>query len=170
MTNQRFSEWTTSGAFALALTRNQVQGLNMLTGGSEDWTAAFMGALERKGLAERVARPTSDNPDKFEFRPTLAGLLTISLLQQAGLAKSGDDPIQAEFAQLRGEIVRLRQEAAQDRLTARAAMARKAKSDDALDNLRRDRAGERMQVRITPRDPIPEVSDAELLARAEERV
>jgi hypothetical protein len=170
MINNRFAEWTTSGAFALSLTRNQVQGLAMLEGGSEDWTAGFMGALERKGLAERLPHPTSSDPDRFELRPTLAGLLNIALLKQAGLVKGSTDAVQDEFAQLRAETVALRAEAAQLRQTVRAAMARKIEADDALDNMVLRRSGGKMRVNIRPRDPIPDVSDEELLARAQEHV
>lgn len=155
--NGRFAEYATSGAFTLALSRNQVSSLIMLEGGAYCGLAPSFAALERKGLAEAVPAPTPDNPERVEFRPTHAGLLTIALTREAGLTNGSRDPVAAELASLRAEIEARRVEAADALTLARSAMARRDELELDLQNEKAMRAGDKLTVRILRRDPIPEV-------------
>lgn len=160
--NARFEEYSTSGAFTLALTRNQVSALSMMEGGGP-WSAMpGVNSLERKGLAEAVPAPVDWSSTQYEFRPTMAGLLTIRLLREAGLVNGGDDPVRAELDALRKEIVARRTEAHWHRKLARSALSRKDSADLELDNLRQRAAGQRMTIRLINEDPLPEFSDSDL--------
>lgn len=164
--NSRFSEYTTSGAFSLGLTRNQVSALALLEdGATAEWTSSVMSSLERKGLVERVPAPTDFNPDKFEFRMTRAGLLTSALCREAGLGNGPPDPVAAELDRLRAEIVERRQEAAEAHATARSALARLAEVELDLENERAKAQGERLRIRVLPRDPLPDLSITDLARR-----
>lgn len=167
--NNRFSEYATSGAFSLSLTRNQVSSLAMLDpGGVPDWTGTYMAALERKGLVERFPAPTDHDADKYEFRATRAGLLTAALCREAGLTNGAVDPIAAELDRLRQEVIDRRHEAREARLTARSTLARLDEAEHALAIERAKTARERLPLHITRRDPTPELSREELARRAEE--
>ena len=164
--NSRFSEYTTSGAFSLGLTRNQVSSLALLAdGATPDWTSSVMAALERKGLAERVPAPTDYNADKIEFRATHAGLLTFALCREAGLTNYAGDPVAEELARLREELVAARHEAAEANLTARSALARLAEVEHDLENARAAARDDKLRVRVLPRDPLPELSVTDLARR-----
>jgi hypothetical protein len=165
MTNSRFSEYTTSGAFSLTLTRNQVSSLGLVEGGSPDYTANYMAALERKGLCERLAAPTDYAPDRIEFRPTLAGLLTAALCREAGLTNGPPDPVGEELFSLRAELETARKKAVEARLCAKSAMARRDQFEEELHNEQARAKGERMKLFIRVRDPRPEMPDAELRER-----
>jgi hypothetical protein len=165
--NQRFAEYTTSGAFSLGLTRHQVSALAMAEGGAPRFPGAAEASLERKGLIEPLLAPDHIQHDREEFRPTLAGLLTISLLRQAGLINGGSDPVAAEFETLRAELVRLRVENGELMRVARSAMARKQRAEQAFAAANAIRKGRKIPIRIAMvRDPLPHASDAEILARA----
>ena len=166
--NPRFSEYTTSGAFSLALTRNQVSSLAFLEGGAPGYSSHIMSALERKGLAEPVAMPSTDDPERIEFRPTHAGLLTAALCREAGLSNGPPDPVAVELAALKAEIEARRIEAADARRAARSAMARKEEAELELENLKRRAQQRRLMVRILTRDPTPDRTDAQLMADIQE--
>lgn len=108
MSNPRFAEYVTSGAFTLNLSRNQISALAMAVGG--DHPVCFNGslsALERKGLVEAIAKPANNAPEAYEIRPTLAGLLVLKMLAEAGLTNE-PDPIAGELASLKSELERAR--------------------------------------------------------------
>jgi len=160
--NNRFAEYTTSGAFALNLTRNQVSTLAMLADGAEHMSAAVAASLERKGPAEPVARPTWNNPDHVEYRATAAGLLTASLTREAGLTNGPDDAMVAELTRLRAELERRRKETADAKRCARSALARVDRLQLECDNLKSRLEGDRPRVAVLIRDPSPEVTTEEL--------
>lgn len=168
MTNPRFSEYTTSGAFSFALTRNQVSSLSILEGGAPGYSSHIMAGLERKGLAEPFPAPTADNPEQIEFRPTLAGLLTAALCREAGLTNGAPDPVAAELAALKAEVAAARIQAADARRAARSAIARKEEAELELENAQRIARRDRPKVRILVRDPTPERSDEQLIADVQE--
>lgn len=163
--NPRFSEYATSGAFTLSLTRNQVSSLGMLDTGMPGYFGHQGAALERKGLAEAVPAPTPSNPEAVEWRATHAGLLTAALCREAGLTNGPPDPMAVELAQLRAELVTLRSQAAEACLVARSAIARRQKSELDRENDLADVLGEKMQIRLLHRDPLEELSDDDLIGR-----
>lgn len=167
--NARFADYTTSGAFSLSLTRNQVSALAMLEGGDSGYMGTALAALERRGLAEPVANPGDlREADRVEMRATRAGLLVAALVREAGLTNGPPDPQAVELEALRAEVITRRQEAAEARCVARSALARKAEVEWELENERRKAAARRLELRIIPRDPTPDVSDEELRRRAAE--
>lgn len=169
MNNARFSEYATSGAFSLSLTRNQVSSLAMFdAGGVPDWSGTYMAALERKGLVERFPAPSDHDADKHEFRATHAGLLTAALCREAGLTNGAADPVAAELDRLRQEVIDRRQEAREARLTARSTLARLDEVEHALAIERAKAARERLPLYVTRRDPMPDLTREELARRAEE--
>lgn len=172
----RFAEYATSGAFAVALTRSQVQGLALCLGGGTGWQG---GALERKGLVERI----EGRPDPFgsvvlaDYRLTGAGVLVLSLCHMAGLTNAGADAATVEIDALRADLDAARA-VAQDAVTrARSMQARLAESELELINARAEIARlksrrplgaqspdeEKIHVRVLPRDPLPELSTAEVM-------
>lgn len=164
--NARFADYTTSGAFSLSLTRNQVSALTMLEGGDRGYLGTALAALERRGLAEVVSDPEAGDLDRVEFRATRAGLLVAALVQEAGLTNGNPDPQAVELSLLRAEVVERRREAAEARQVARSALARKAEVEWELENERRKAAARKLEMRIIPRDPTPHFTDAELRAKA----
>lgn len=165
MANHRFQEYATSGAFTLGLTRNQVSTLDMIERGSHLYMSAFVGALERKGLVEAVPAPTVHNPDNVEHRLTYAGLLAVALVREAGLTNTAPEPVAAEVTALRAEVGRARLDEANAKRDAYAAMARLERAELDLENERLARRQEKPKVRILRRDPIPDISNAELRER-----
>lgn len=102
MANPRFSEYVTSGAFNLSLSRHQVSAIGMMVGaGASPFSGA---ALERKGLAEAVSKPSFGGDDGYEFRLTNAGLICARLLCEAGLSNGPEDPAAVELAAMRAEL------------------------------------------------------------------
>lgn len=173
--NPRFSDYVTSGAFSLTLTRNQIAGLGQLNADGAGYVHNAA-TLERKGLIEILPRPDRWQEDRTEFRLTRAGLLCLAMLGEAGLSNDrAADPVAGEFQAMRDELVALREEASAARQTARAAIARREEAETELENAQRRirelRTGkhERLTLNfVRIRDPLPEISDAELKARAEE--
>jgi hypothetical protein len=106
--HQRFSDYTTGGAFALTLSRNQVSALGMIaaTGDTDAGGAGTLTSLWRKGLI--------DQPHAGGVDLTAAGARTLDLLALAGLTNSPADTLpqlleeaQAEAAMLREQNLRL---------------------------------------------------------------
>jgi hypothetical protein len=161
--NHRFVEYTTSGAFSLNLTRNQVHSLGMCDGGSFRITGTVENTLERKGLIETIAAPDKWQADRFEFRPTFAGLLTLGLLREAGLTNGPADAVADEFNAMRAELKRLREENADLLVKNRSALARKQRAEHAFQTANSFRRGRKPRVSLALRDPIPEASDSDLL-------
>lgn len=168
--NNRFSEYATSGAFTMSLTRNQVSSLAMLDGGLPQWGSTAIAGLERKGLAEPIADPDIDCPERIEYRATLAGLLTARLCKEAGLTNGAADPVASELADLKAKLEFAREDAVEARRVARSALARKDELELELQNERARNRRDKMAVRVLLRDPKPEASDAELRAFAEASV
>jgi hypothetical protein len=163
--NHRFSEYATSGAFSLSLTRNQVSSLALLEGGAHGWASNAIAALERKGLAETIPSPQDYDAEAVQYRATLPGLLVTALCREAGLTNGAPDPVSAELDALKAEVASLRLELREAKLDARSAMARKAKATEELENARRFAARDKFTVSILPRDPQPGLTDAELHER-----
>ncbi|MEP9389628.1 hypothetical protein [Mesorhizobium sp. KR9-304] len=170
--NARFSEYVTSGAFNLALTRSQISALAMLSGDGESYLMSGS-ALERKGLVEAI--PSGE--DRYEFRLTPAGVLTLSLLFEAGLTNKGKDAVAAEVASLGKALgdanitiadLRKRLTSTHARLDeAEAAHADLLRCRETAEALRRcEEAGITLKTRpmIQLRDPLPGVPTADLVA------
>lgn len=88
-----FREYATSGAFTLALSRNQVHGLSMCKDGAPEWLTA-LSALERKGLVQRIG------PEGREVRLTVPGVHALALSRLAGLVNGDADEIESELTSL----------------------------------------------------------------------
>lgn len=167
--NPRFSDYVTSGAFALQLTRSQIATLSMVAGGH---FPLMSGALERKGLCEVIPGPDGERP---EVRLTGAGALCLALLAEAGLVNSGRDALAGEVEDLRAHLAAARREMAEARLKARAALARKDEMARDLAEARGALAAATAGVRLKEefrdrsapvvrlRDPLPDLADADLL-------
>lgn len=134
MANARFQEYVTSGAFTLALSRNQISALGLFASGEGRTVGMSDSVLERKGLVEPVAAPEPRDMGRVEYRPTLAGFLCMDMLREAGLANYGGNALAGELATLRKEIEERRTEAATWREKAISAMSRKAGAEHDLED------------------------------------
>ena len=186
MGNPRFAEYATSGAFSLALTRNQASSLAMLADGGHAPLALYgqSGSLERKGLVEILPHPTEHQPDACEYRPTHAGLLLAALLREAGLSNGPPDPVAAELASLRAQLAEARQVAVEARIAGRSARARQEAAERATEAAKLEvrrledvARGLRLKPGVGPyqaqpivtlRDPTPNRSEADLDAALQE--
>lgn len=162
MSNFRFQEYTTSGAFNLSLSRTQVAALHRIATGGDHYACTATAALERKGLIEALSAPEDYNPDRQEFRATAAGLLCVSLLTEACLTQGPRDAMAHEIAALQAEVEDRRAEAHTARTAARSTLARLDQAELDLSNERARSAGGKLRVHIARRDPIPAVSRADL--------
>lgn len=182
MSNPRFAEYTTSGAFSMALTRNQVAGLAMLEGGVTATYSLLVAGLERKGLCAPIAGPYGE-AEHLEYRATHAGLLLMALTREAGLTNGSADPVAAELADLTAQLNTAREDARESRHRGRSAMARMQEVERELEAVKRDLALARTELEtglrlkeppgerawtLRLRDPRPEMSDAELRASLQE--
>ena len=166
--NARFSDYVTSGAFSLTLTRNQIAELSFAVGGERRICGAS-GALERKGPIEMVpasveANPLHEQDEQFpEWRLTGAGALILALLAQAGLSNVGSDVLAREVDDLRARLAEANARAHDAALCTRSMFSRlqKAKAENAM--LRARVEGEKIPIRITPSDPLPDVPTKTLL-------
>lgn len=126
MMNARFSDYVTSGAFSLTLTRNQISELGLIGAGSVRYSSVS-GALERKGLVEPVMARTEDEPlhepdEQFlDHRLTGAGALTLALLAHAGLSNAGSDVLAREVDDPRRQLAAANERAHDAALRARDA-------------------------------------------------
>lgn len=168
MSNFRFQEYVTSGAFTLSLARSQVVALHGIVAGSGHYACAATAALERKGLIAALAAPEDYSPDRQEFRPTAAGLLVASLLTEAGLTQDQRDATAEEIARLQQEVEDRRAEAHTARTAARSSLARLQKAEVDLANERALRTRDKMTVQILRRDPLPNASTDDLAAMVRE--
>lgn len=182
MGNPRFSEYVTSGAFHLSLSRHQVSAIGMMVGaGASPFSGA---ALERKGLAEAVSKPSFGGDDGYEFRLTNAGLICARLLCEAGLSNGPEDPAAVELAAMRGELVETREQINDLRQRLTSAMARKAEVEQELAAAQRrlvDQSGcyprlreefrrqDPYRVEVRLKDPLPHLTDEEVLSGAPTR-
>lgn len=170
--NARFSDYVTSGAFSLTLTRNQISELAFAAGGERRVFGASS-ALERKGLIEPIPGSVEENPlheqdyHLPEWRLTAAGALTLSLLAQAGLSNSGADLMAREIDDLRAGLAGANARAHDAALRVRAMHARFEKAKAQIAVLEARMAGEKIPISITPSDPLPEVATEDLLGGAE---
>lgn len=183
--NSRFSDYVTSGAFSLSLTRNQISLLSMAVGGGIGATAATAAALERKGLIAPLAGPNHGLRDECaseEWRVNAAGILVVSLLAEAGLVNGGEDAAAREVDALRAELDAARRSAAESGARAWSALSRLKQAEQEIDELRAcaktvqlrehcERRGIRLKRDrlITPRDPMPEVPTEELERRVKKQ-
>jgi len=158
LANQKFADYVTSGAFHLALSRNQIAELAMLA----DGPAAFVQraeALERRGLIEAVpARAeTGFDSGRIEYRLTAAGLLTVQLLYAAGLTNRGDAALVDEVEKLRAELAAAREGEARALGLARSFKSRLKWLQRRTAQARDTAKGGRIRVRVLPRDPQPDI-------------
>lgn len=187
MANARFQEYVTSGAFSLTLSRNQISALSLLASGEARSVGVSDSILERKGLVEAVANPTTHQMDAIEFRPSVAGFLCMEILREANLINFAGNAVTNELAALRAEIAECRLAAAVARQRATSAMARKDVAEEELSAAQAEIAGLRTSVAalesglmwkdghsmlddkpvyqrpiVRLRDPLPNATDAEL--------
>ncbi len=81
-----FRDYVTSTAFALTVSRRQIECISQLQQFGDTWMLlTTFGALERKGLVERVKAPTEDAYFSTVARLTEAGQAVVPLLKLAGL-------------------------------------------------------------------------------------
>ena len=168
MSNFRFQDYVTSGAFTLSLARSQVMALHRIASGASHYACAATAALERKGLIAPVAAPEDFAPDRQEYRATGAGLMVAALLTEAGLTQDQRDATAAEVARLQQEIEDRRAEAHTARTAARSALARLDRAETDLANERAKQQRGKLTVPILRRDPLPNASRAELDAMVRE--
>jgi hypothetical protein len=167
--NPRFSDYVTSGAFSLTLTRNQISELALFVEGGERCIRGASSALERKGLIEAIpsgveANPLHEQDDQlFQFRMTGAGALVLSLLAQAGLSNSGTDALAREVDDMRARLGEANLRAHEAALKTRSMHARLAKSEERVAQLEALATGEKFPIHITPRDPLADVPTEELV-------
>lgn len=163
--NYRFAEYTTSGAFTLTLTRNQVALLAQIASGGVQFAAgSHMAALERKGLIEAVAKPEPFQPDHHEWRATAAGLLCAGMLVEAGLTSGPRDALAGEVAALKADVEDRRQEAFNADRRAWCALAKLEKVESDLNNERAGKTGGKLSFPFRRRDHMPDVSSDALRA------
>lgn len=166
--NARFSDYVTSGAFSLTLTRNQISELSFAMGGERRVFGASA-SLERKGLIEPVHARVEENPlheqdeQSLEWRLTGAGALVLSLLAQAGLSNSGSDALAREVDDLRAKLAEANQRAHDAALRTRSMFARLEKASEKIAQLQSKLDGEKFPIVVTPRDPLPEIPTEALL-------
>lgn len=158
--NPRFSEYVTSGAFALQLTRSQIGGLSLMFGGSAGYLNSAA-SLERKGLIERIA---GESPDMREYRLTGAGVLCLAMLHQAGLTNAGADALAVEVDDLRKKLSDANERASDSAQRARSMLARLQQAEQKLECARAATDRDRISLLVTVRDPLPEMSTADVMA------
>lgn len=166
--NARFSDYVTSGAFSLTLTRNQISELAFAAGGEKRFYGASA-SLERKGLIESIAARAEEDPlheqddQQLEWRLTGAGVLILALLAQAGLSNSGTDVLAREVDDLRRQLDEANQRSHTSALRTRAMFARLEEAHLKILQLEATIAGGKLPIRIMPRDPLSDVPTEALL-------
>jgi hypothetical protein len=158
LSNQRFSDYVTSGAFNLSLSRNQISELAMLGDGPQGFVNRAE-TLERRGLIEAVPQRTETHFDSggLEYRLTSAGLLVVQLLHAAGLTNQGEATLAREVDALRAELAAAREGEAKAVRLARSFLSR-LKWLQLRSKQRREREkGERITIRVLLRDGHPDV-------------
>lgn len=167
--NARFSDYVTSGAFQMALTRNQIATLSLMVGGDKHIPSP--GALQRKGLIE----PVMGNFDgygeidsRIEWRLTAAGALALALLNEAGLTNSGADTVAHEIDDLHKQIEAARLESANTLFAALSLHAKLKQAEQTIAIREAQLNGEKIPIHITPQDPMPNKSADEVLREVQE--
>jgi len=135
--NPAFAEYVTSGAFTLTLSRHQISALAMCVGGDPLLFDGTASALLRKGLVTQVAVPREFGEEGVEFRPTLAGLLALQLLAEAGLGNQSN-AIAVELELLRGQLETARRETIDARERAWSCATRQDEAQAELETFRRE--------------------------------
>lgn len=156
--NQKFSDYVTSGAFNLSLSRNQIGELAMLGEGPASYVSRAE-ALERRGLIEAIpAKVYSDfQSDMIEYRLTSAGILVVQLIHAAGLTNSPPVSLAVEGDRLRSELVESRAAEKEANRRARSLLARLKALQLWISQARSVLNQDKIRVRVLPRDPMPEV-------------
>ena len=161
MTNARFSDYVTSGAFDLKLTRRQIERLADMAKNC----AAYLywdntaNALMRKGLVEEIAAPSPHDEAGRQGKLTAAGLLAVSLLAEAGLvpAELGDAG-SLERDRLVSELEKRRVVECEARIMAQSAVARLQDAELRIEQLQAKIEGKKkIPFRSNRRDPRPEM-------------
>lgn len=158
LSNQKFSDYVTSGAFNLSLSRNQIAQLSMMADGPE--TFVHRGeSLERRGLIEAMPRRTEHDyqDEALEYRLTAAGLLTVQMLHAAGLTNQGEATLVREVELLRAEVVRARESERRAIMLAQSFRSRLKWLQDRMARLKDHARGDKIGIRLLRRDKNPGV-------------
>lgn len=159
--NARFSEYVTSGAFSLTLTRTQTAALAMVEGGEVNYLTAA-GALERKGLVEAIPEQLGDeryalHPARMERRLTPAGALVLSLLHQAGLTNAGGDALAGECDALREALAAANGKVRDAFMRVMSLRARIDELESQVESLKSRIETGKPKISVCLRDPLPGV-------------
>lgn len=160
--NPRFSEYVTSGAFNMSLTRGQIADLSSLAEKGACYVDRW-GALERRGLIERIADVSGGSWDSEQWRLTSVGALVLNLLFEAGLSNRGGAALAAECEALRSQLAAASAAATDSRRRLRSMHARFDEAQLALEQAEALSARDKLPIRITARDPMPEATVEQLL-------
>ena len=176
-----FRDYTTSGAFALSLTRAQVSCLAMVGGGDGDRGLGLshnpLAALMRKGLI--VTLPNQADCDALtthEMRLSPAGVLALSMVEMAGLTNGDGEAARREIEGLQDDLRSAREALVEVYAIASSERARRAALGSEL-----ERAGEVIAglkdgrprvstVRVPLDDPLPDWPDSRLAETLEEAI
>lgn len=165
MTNQRFSDYVTSGAFDLKLTRRQIERLEQLARDPQPFlgwdTTAH--SLRRKGLVEEIAAPSPQNEEGRQARLSGAGLLAVAMLAEAGLIPAELRDVAArEHERTLEELERRRRQECEARQRAQSAIARMEEAQIAHENYKRFTEGRKAIIPLSHKDPRPDISNEDL--------
>lgn len=166
--NARFSDYVTSGAFNLTLTRNQIAELGIVGSGGGRFSNVSA-ALERKGLVEPVLAGVEENPlheqdeQWLDHRLTAAGALTLALLHEAGLSNAGANALAREVEALRRQLAEANERAHRAALQTRSMHARLMNAQEEAARLRAAAERLKIPIHVTPRDPLPDATVEDLL-------
>lgn len=159
----RFREYSTSGAFNLALSRAQVSALSMIAeSGDAAMGAHTYRALHHKGLVPDIRGAEGG----IEYRLTPAGVYALKLVRIADLVQGDADPVEAEIVALTDALGKARGFAQEAVALARSMQARAEQAHRAVKAVRRFlRSGApRPKPIITLKDPRPDISFQGIIA------
>lgn len=106
----RFRDYTTSGAFSMSLTRSQVAALSLVACTGEACShAGTFHSLHTKGLVTTIRADDGG----LETRLTEAGVYALKLVTMAELVQGPQDPVAEEIAALRSQLDKARRHAQQ---------------------------------------------------------
>lgn len=159
LSQSRFAEYATSGAFNISLTRRQVSALSMFAD-RDEWQATGYESLERKGLINVLPREGYRAP---VAKITAAGVCVAQLCAMAGLTNTALPDWVSEIDALHAEIAELRRVNAEITEDCHSLHARAQALEIEIRELRAEKAGGRFpKPMITLKDRQPEKCVSEM--------